>query len=1310
MEENEKNKEDKDANQEKNINIPQLSFSVLTIHDFKEKNKKTKFTPKSNNRWILVPIKKENKDKKEVIASDKEEKNNNNNSNKKEEQNEIIDNDLNIEKDKTKENQNEVKAKKSKINSDEEKVSKTLEKWKNLQKSIKEEISLEELMIEKQKQDSSQLREKFKDYYNVKLQSRYEYEKIKNLNSNDKIISNKEKEKGKDSNYSIDVNIDRVLLDTCEPIKNLMFLFRNYYEYTVKLVSLITEDDDKEKVDSLVELFCNQFYDNILIPSQNQNNVEISLLIYKLLEDYIISMNSATIDDFLSDDSFIGKFISSFVRKDEFRLFFGKLLNPILLNIEQYKNKNYSKNKNDVECLDVSLANIKSKLLKTEKNKEKKSPNASPNISMSNIYNKDDEIDLSILYKEIKRTCIEFKKNIDLDENVIKYNNEDYLNNNSSNSNIILTENEDKLEINPFSLSDDKMPNLCLKRSMSKIKEEYNNEYSEDLNQEKIISKIINEQNKDMKDFYIHQLELIGSDPDIFTNNGLKNIMNEVYQKDSTKILLKYRENFIFIKNTIDSILQELINKINIIPHSLKCLCKIISILIQKKFPNLPKYYRNSFIGKLLFDKCIFPILSLDSKNSIINRIFSSCTKKCVNVIVNVLSNANRGSLYMTNSDTEKTIFNYYLIEIIPILNEFYDKLMDVKLPEIIEKNISFVDEQIKNNTDNRIFHFKRKKNPDIKINQKKQNEQKDKIKNDENKGNANSAINNNQTLLYDYFEENPDEIMRLQAICFSITDVLFILKLLKDKDKKFKNLPRYEYFKKTIERIVCDDYKLEEQEKEKANSFFIVYKDERNTQLEKLFKSKKNSQTTFFTDEKMDKDPSVILARIKFCIKNILKNVELNFTYLDKSTTTDKFFSAIYYELDEAGENTEILDQIPIKWYSQYIYENKKYLDIKYRKNDYQLLFDELSEEENKKLIELKNITSKLITKNNINLKCAEELLNKVNFSLEDILEEKKIAKIEKFIDTEEIKVCILTTKNEGQKIKIRNAKDCDLNTNENHIETEKNKKIILCHANYIKDFISKFSYNNWEDINRPPPIKLIKEDIQKGNREYQIYQTFKDYMDIIKKKIKAPVNNPNLFNDITDIGEILDKISDYILQQIYKYSYIPIKFKEENLFYQKIKSYGWITPSMLDIKKISIKQLDYTKKCIENLDNAFSVNDKLNCIRDAHASLNNVFKFSNGIDSDAGQDEITPIFQYAIIQAKPERIIFNINYIKAFLDESELSGSKGFLVTQIESATSYINAINHETLRMSKEEFKKNIDKWSKLNDENLKKEHLS
>ena len=1273
-----KEEEEKNNDNENNINLetkidePKYSLSLFSIHDFQEKRKKTNFTSKTNNRWIYIKDKKDNINPKEA--------------------------------------QNEINNKEIDSNLDEEKVLKTLEKWKNLQKSIKEELSLEELMIEKQKQDNSQLKEKFRDYYKVKLKSRNEYEKIKNIDYYINTNIKKDKDKEKENEYIVDNNIEKSLLDTCEPIKNLMFLFRNYYDYTVKLISLISENDEKEKIDSLVELFCNQFYDNILIPSQNQDNVEISLLLYKLLEDEIISMNSASIDDFLSENSFIGKFITLYVRKDEFRLFFGKLLNPIILNIEN----------SDDDCLDISLANIKSKILKNENNKDVKdkiSPITSPNISINNL-NKDEDIDLSILYKDITKTCIEFKKNNDFDEkSQVKYNNEDNLNINASNN--INIKDDEQIDENAFSISDNDLISISRKKSVSIINEVYNYEYSEDLNQEKIINKILNETNKDMKDFYIHQLEQIGSDPDIFTNSGLKNVMNEFYQKNNKKILYKYKQNFLYIKDKIDTILQELINKINIMPSSLKCICKLISILINKKFPNLPKYFRNSFIGKFLFDKCIFPILSLDSKNAIINKIFSSCTKKCINVIVNVLSNANRGYLYMTNSDTEKTIFNYYLIEIIPILNEFYDKLIDIKLPTIIEKYVSMIDQKISDNIDNRIFKFKRKKI--LKINNKKniigENEKKQNKDNiDNNKQNNfnnnsinNNIINENQYLLYDYFIENPDEIMRLQSICFSIPDILFILKLISrgQNQKKFKNLNKYDFFNKTVERIKCDDYKLEEQEKTKNKTFFIVFKDERNNQIEKLFMSKKKNITTFFTDEKMDKDPSVILKRIKFYIKYILKNLDLNFSYLNKAISTDKFFSAIYHQLNEEEENTEILDKVPIKWYSQYIYEKKNNLDINYRKNDYQLLYNEILEEENEKLAELKNITSKIITKNNINLNCAEELLNRINFSYDDISEEKKCAKIEKFVDTEEIKVCILTSKEakDSQKIMIRSVEDCPVINNEYHNNSEKNKYSngkISCHTHYIKDFITKFSYNQWEkDTNRPSPRKLVKEDIKRGNRDYKIYQAFKDYMDIIKKRIKAPINNKNLFNDITDYNEILEKIEDYILREIYKYVYPEKPMDLDNKFEKITQSLGWITPSMLEIKKISINQLDFTQKCIEKLDKANSVNDKLNCIRDAHASLNNAIKFSDGTESDAGQDEITPIFQYIIIKAQPKRIFSNINYIKTFLDESELSGSKGFLLTQIESATSYIEKINHESLKMTKEEFDDKKEKWKmKLN----------
>ena len=1209
-------------------------LSLLTLEEYDKRKKLTKFTPKSNKRWIYFQPK------------------------------------INII------NQEEnIKLIDSKKVAQREESLKILEKWKELQKSIKEEISLEELMIEKQMQDNSQLKDKFREYYNIKLKCRKEYEIINNI-GNDR---QKEKE------YVIHNNIERELLDTCEPIKNLLFLLRNNSDYIVKLKYVLT--DEPEKVNSLVELLCNQFYDNILIPSQNQNNVELGFLIYKLLEDEIITMNSATIDDFLNENSFIGKFLSVYVRKDEFRLFFGKLLKPILLAID---------NKDD-DCLDLSITNIKSKLNKRDKEKEKEKVGPNSNITSPNSKDREDDIDyFNILYKDIKKSSIIFKKNNDLDEDKsqIKFNDEDNINTKNNINSSKKQEEINKTE-ETFSNSDTNLPILS-RSSKTFIEDEFNLEYNEELRRDTLISKILKEQDKDMKDFYIYQLEQINSDPDIFTNNGLKNILNEYSTNEGKNILNKYKQNFVFIKNLIDSLLQELIDKLHIIPYSLKCICKIIYILITKKFPNLPKFYRNAFIGKFLFDKCIFPILSLDFKNAIINRLFSSCVKGCVNVIINVLSNANRGCLYQTNSETENTIFNYYLIEIIPILNKFYEHLIDIKLPIFIEKRLNEIDSQIEENKDNKIFHFSRKKNPTkLSINEKDNNNN-----DSNNKTNNIKNKNNDDNYDYDYFKENPEEIMRLQGICFSIQDVLFILSLIsKEKKKLFKNLPEYDFFNKTIERINCDDYKLGElvraqeypkEKDQKKQVFYVIFKDERNNQLEKLFKSKKKYRSKFYSEDNKNKESSVILNKIKFCIKSILKNIELNFSYLDKATTTDKLFSALFYHLNEIGENSEIYDRVPIKWYAQYIYQNKRNLDLNYKKNDYELLYEEMTEEENEKLGELKNITSKIITKNNINLNCATELVNKINYSLEDIIEETKIAKLEIFIDTEEIKVCILTSKDkERQKLIIRDVAECQFTNSEYHKDTSKNKNKLSCHTHHIKDFINKFSYDSWEKENKlPSPKKLIIQEIISGQRNTKIHKAFKDYMNIIKKKIKEPINNKNLFRDVTDYNDLLDKIEDYIFRQIYQYIAPSKKLNNDNNFFKKTQDLRWVTPNMLDIKNISINQLDYSIKCIEKLDDVKSINDKLNCIREAHAALNNVIKFSNGTDANAGQDEITPLFQYIIIKEEKKKIHTNISYIKAFLDESELSGSKGFLITQMESAISYIEKLDIKSLKIKQNE----------------------
>ena len=72
-------------------------------------------------------------------------------------------------------------------------------------------------------------------------------------------------------------------------------------------------------------------------------------------------MNSASINEFMHDSTFLGKFISSFMKRQELNVFLATLLNPMIGSIE---NENAG-------CLDMSLFSIQN-YIKKEKEKEEK--------------------------------------------------------------------------------------------------------------------------------------------------------------------------------------------------------------------------------------------------------------------------------------------------------------------------------------------------------------------------------------------------------------------------------------------------------------------------------------------------------------------------------------------------------------------------------------------------------------------------------------------------------------------------------------------------------------------------------------------------------------------------------------------------------------------------------------------------------------------------------------------------------------------------------------------------------------------------
>ena len=1162
----------------------------------------------------------------------------------------------------------------------EELSEKIVKKWLTLQKTIKEEITLEDVIISQQKNDFNHLKDYFKEYYTAKLNIRKTFNDIRKIREND----------FKDfKELNIEDNIDNVLLQACEPIKNLLFLFRNDYNYIIKLVSLIDDLDEEEQVESLAQLFCNQFYDNILIPNPEQE--ELLLLIYKLLVEEIAPMNSALIDDFLNESSFIGKFCSTYMNREEFELYLSILINPLISSIEN-ENK---------ECLDMSLISISEYLRKKYKYKNNifELENSTP-----------EEIDYEkILFSEIPKTKITFKKNIELeDEENTKIKNND--------------SNNDKNKIEENIIVD------------NKNEKKYKEEYKEDLTLEKINDIITNEKDTDLKDFYLYQLEQISTETDIFSNKGLIEVLKDQCFEENRKLLVKkYKSNFLFIQQKIDFLIQSIIDKISTFPYTVRCICKIIFLLISKKFPLLPRYLKNSFVGKFIFEKCIFPVLNLENKNITEAKIFSNSTKNCLNEIVTILYNANKCMLFNSNNDTEKTIFNYYLIEIIPILNKFYDKLIDVKLPKVLDDLVSEEKLEISEYMNEKLFSFKHKHE----LQDQNKEQSKDNKINNEKKINLNK---NSQQYYYNYFIENSDEILHLQCICFSIPDILFIMNLINKNIKLFSNLDKYSFFCKTVERIQADEYKLDSEmnKNPKLIQFFLIFKDEKNSQLEKLIVQKDKIVSTF---EGGNEESELICKRVKFCIKTILKGLNLlnnkDFTYLNMATSTDKFLTALKFILDDLGELSEKKNQIPLKWYGQYISNNKRLLNITYQNNDFEQLYDEIYNEELNILNELKLFSSIIITRDGMNLRCAEKIIEKIKYALKHIREAKKFLKIEKFVDKEEIEVCITTkeieskekSKSKGNKNKkskeernginqpnpaiiINDGSKCEhkikifepssSNNNTNNIsltEEEKNEnKKIPNHSYFIKDFINKFSKSSFlkdKEHKFKTLSLLVKEDIFSGERKNQIYLAIDKYMDIVKDKIKNSKKYPELFENISDteVEEISQKIEDHILRKIYKFVYIEKPTESDLQFYEKTLYLDWIQPEQLDINKVYVNQLGYAELCIKKMTEAKSVFDKINCIRDAHTNMNNTIKFSSGKNDDAGQDELTPIFQYLVIKAQPKRIHSDINYIKTFLGDSSLRGEEGFLVTQMESATSFITSINHETLKISKEVYDEKV-----------------
>ena len=719
------------------------------------------------------------------------------------------------------------------------------------------------------------------------------------------------------------------------------------------------------------------------------------------------------------------------------------------------------------------------------------------------------------------------------------------------------------------------------------------------LNQEKLLEKLIIFKKEDMID-YIQKLIIdCAESPQKYLNEVF--LENIVFSERSDKIMEYYKNSFFQVIDIIDTLFDNLLNNIDLCPYTIKCFCKIISILIKKKFPKIKKIQHNKFLIAFFFQNLLFPILE-NPLNSLLNEfLISDSTMKKLNIIKNILNKLLRGILYEQNSFTP---FNWYIIEKMPIVFEFFDKICQVSLPSFIDKLVS------------------------------------DELPED---------------YEYDYFKENPKENILYRNICFNI-DELYLLIKNAEKNKNFisvgkKLLSKFELNKGKLEKLKNTDiYKtlyssnIEYNiiDKSKIEYYYLLTDLIKNKELDKILNINNYNKNHFSLKELKEiktEEQKVENKIIK--VKNLFYALLYNYKFLSKNEFKLENLADIINILKELKNysnvnSTFFIDNsIPLEWYINSLLNYLPRLPSSYKENNYEKLLNELEYEIANSLKELD--------------------FEKLSSFIEYFKEEEK-----ELIYNEKVKN-ILNDFDINIKVKeIINKKKIYLDLNINNKQTQFFKNIMKEYKEYSNLFQNKEGpkklYNNINSfINQIPNLENNQLNI-----DFNIFDILE------KKKIPSIIENysilikmnleKNNFGNEANLIEIYNKIYDYIMEQLYNKLFPKQSLISDIKIFENSCRHIWVEFQNLIKENKNYIFDDYLPDTI----NYFKKFEKEKSPRKKLLYLNNIFKCICNLaelneEKIEGTDDEMPLLYYSLINSKCKRIYSSCKYTELFLGDKE-------------------------------------------------------
>jgi hypothetical protein len=505
-------------------------------------------------------------------------------------------------------------------------------KWIDLQQKLKYEISLMKITNSQIENSIKTIINNINKFYELKIKTKeaYDYNNYyitfkKNEFIPYEIVNSEQTKLYFATVYSI---IENFFISLNKDKNSLIFIISKY---------------KKENYEQLINFFSNFYFENPFNPNFNQN--DLLRIIYNIIEIQIDKLNNENNFMKLLDDNFIGDLLKSLCIRTDIKNYISMILKDIILDMENMSD----------QFINFDIQRIKEYI------KSKKV------VFEKNTLNESDINDL--LCKGLKQSRLVYVDDLKRSMSIIysKLNKE--------------AKKISKILLPPEIINID----TFLEKEDSGINSNYINN---PINKETLSNLYNQTEDHFMKTFYLNHIKLIEENNVDFSNSYFINEIKQ-YSNKSNIILKYYKKSVEKIKFLIDKLIQNMLDNASIIPYSIKIICKIIDIFITKKFNDISIINRISYISEFFIGKIIIPILTNPDYNGIINNsIISQNTRKNMMYYTKILKKIFRGNLFESSiSEFNYTIFNNYLIEIMPFINNIILNLIHVEFPKNFFEN-----------------------------------------------------------------------------------------------------------------------------------------------------------------------------------------------------------------------------------------------------------------------------------------------------------------------------------------------------------------------------------------------------------------------------------------------------------------------------------------------------------------------------------------------------------------------------------------------------------------------------------------------